>query len=422
MTGSVGTPGVSSRELILPEALRGTIVRAIGRLPPEPTRLVDVSGQVLAEPLVAPFDLPRFANAAMDGYAVRSEDLMREETVSLRRVGTSLAGHPFAGSVTPGTAASIATGAMLPQGADAVVPIEYVTVDGDHVVVAGPIEAGSEVRSVGEDVRAGDVVVEAGAVMGPGQVAAAAALGMASVLAFRRPVVAVLPTGDEVRPPGQPLDPGQVHDAASAALSALISEAGAIPLARAVAPDDVAALGRAIDAAAGEADAIVTVGGASMGERDCLRALAEEAGRQDAPSPLTPFQVALRPARPFAFGLVHGVPLFGLPGNPASALAAFEELVRPALMAMLGRPPSVRPSARATLAEPLAQKPGRLHLIRAEVWRDDRGKLWARPAGRQGAGMIHSLARAQAWAVVPPDVSELPRGSEVDVRLLVEVP
>ena len=199
----------------------------------------------------------------------------------------------------------------------------------------------------------------------------------------------------------------------SAPLSLLLRELGAVPCEWPPVPDDGEGLLEALREASAGADVVLTVGGASMGERDAVHALAR-AGAVEA------IRVALRPAKPFVLGRIFGVPLFGLPGNPAAALAAFEELVRPAVLALMGRDPAPRTPAVATLREPLRQPPGRLHLIRVEVWRHE-GKLWARPAGSQGAGMIHSLARANAWAVIPAAVEELAAGTEVEVRLLTDL-
>jgi molybdopterin molybdotransferase len=398
--------------LATPAEVRSAVLAAIQPLAPRPVKLAEAAGLVLAEPLVAPFALPPFDNAAMDGFALRSADT-RDAPRTLRVVGAALAGRPATVRVAAGEAAWIATGAMLPAGADAVVPVEDATVAGEGAVVEGAIEPGQHVRKAGEDIRQGTVVLEAGTILGPGQLAAAAAFGRDELLVIPRPRVAIVPTGDELRHAGEGLGPGQIYDSVSTPLSALIAEAGPVPVVRPVAPDDEGALLEAVRGAAEVADAVLTVGGVSIGQRDLVRSLREGAH-------VTTFGVALRPARPFAFGRAFGVPLFGLPGNPAAALAAFEELVRPALLALMGKRPDVRPTVPATLTEGLSQMPGRLHLVRVEVWREEDG-LRTRPAGKQGAGMIHSLARAQGWAVVPPEVGELPAGSVVEVRLLVDV-
>ena len=404
---------VDRRDLVSPADVRAAVLATVRPLAPKRMTPVEAAGLVLAEPLVATMDLPPFDNAAMDGFAVRSADT-ELAPATLEVSGSAFAGHPFGPAVTSGQAVSIATGAALPAGTDSVVAIEDVDVEGERVVVRQPVPPGQHVRKAGEDIRAGSLVLGSGAVLGPGQLAAVAAFGLTAVFVHPRPRVAILPTGDELRGPGERLAPGQIYESVSAPLAALVREVGAEPLVRPPAKDDEEALARAVEEAAGASDAVISVGGVSMGHRDLIRTLGRSSG-------VRTLQVALRPARPFAFGEAFGVPLFGLPGNPASALAAFEELVRPALMALLGKRPDVRPSVRATLAEAFTQRPGRLHLVRVEVWREPEG-LRARPSGRQGAGMIHSLARAEGWAVIPPEVEELPPGSEIDVRLLVEVP
>jgi molybdopterin molybdotransferase len=397
--------------MIRPEAVRRLILARLAPLPPRRMALADAHGLVLADPLRAGCNLPRFSNAAMDGFAVRAADTVQPPVV-LRVVGCSLPGAPCGLPVGQGEAISIATGAELPDGADAIVPVELVTRTEDEITVAISLGAGKHVRREGEDVTAGQVVIEAGTVIGPGQLVAAAALGVEEVVVHPRPRVAIVPTGDEVRPAGSSLGRAEIYDAVSAALEALVLEAGGRPRLQPITRDDPAALIRTLGAAAMEADAVVTVGAVSAGERDFIR-------RLGGPVRLQPFQVALRPARPFAFGTAFDKPLFALPGNPASALAAFEEFVRPAIRSMMGKPPFPWPALRATLSEPLAVERGYLHLVRAHVWLED-ARLFVRSGGRQGAGMVHSLAGANAWAVIPADVGALPAGSEVDVRMLGE--
>lgn len=399
--------------LVPPEEVRAYAVGLVRVTPAEPIPLADAGGLVLTEVLTAPFGLPRFDSAAMDGFAVRSADTS-SAPVRLREVPGSYAGHAPQGSVRRGDAAPIGTGAAIPPGADAVVRVEDTEAVGAEVLVRSAVEPGADIRRSGEDVPEGTKVLAPGAVLGPGQIAAAAAFGFESVMVRRRPRIAVVPTGDEIVPPGGPAGPWQSYDAVSAPVCVLLREAGAEPSLHAVVPDHPESIGTALLRAAADSDAIVTVGGASMGRRDLIRGLA-------AGSEVEAFRVALRPAKPFVCGRVFGVPLLGLPGNPASALAAFEEFVRPAVLAMMGRHPSLRPTVAATLTEPLRQRPGRLHLARVDVWSSEHG-LMARSAGPQSSGMIGSLARAQGWAVVPAEVEELPAGARVDVRLMVEPP
>jgi len=342
----------------------------------------------------------------MDGYAVAST----WSGARRRVVGRSLAGTPFRGVVGPGEAVSIATGAAVPEGADAVVPLEEATVEDGLVALPAIIAPGSNVRLAGEDVAEGSVVLTHGQVVGPGQLAAAAALGLVSLPVHVRPVVAVVPTGDEIRPAGAELREAETYDALSDALAWLLADAGAVPSLRPPVPDDAGALRDALVAAAGEADAVLTVGGVSVGERDLLASLGS-------PISVTSARVALHPARPFAYGTVAATPLWCVPGNPGAALAAFEELVRPAVLALGGRAPTPRPSVTAVAAACFPGAPGGRHLVRAFVW-DDGGVLRVRPAGRPGTAMMHALAAMNAWAVVPAGVPEIPPGAAIEVRRL----
>lgn len=394
-----------------PAAVRRLLLDQVRPLPARPVPLAEASGLVLAEALGAPADLPGFASSAMDGFAVRAADTAAAP-VRLPVVGHALAGRPFPDAVAPGAAVAITTGAAMPAGADAVVPVEMAETDGGTVVVDRPVEPGRHVRAAGEDLAAGTLVLPAGTVLGPGQLAAAAAVGRHQLLVHPRPIVSVVPTGDEVRPPGAALGPGQVHDALSVPLGALLAELGAVADLRPVAADDRAALAAAVQAAAGSADLVLTVGGISVGERDLVRQLG---GTIE----LVPIQVALRPGRPFAFGRVAGVPLYGLPGNPAAALASFEELVRPVVLALLGRPPSLRPALRATLTAPIKLRPGRLQLVHCRIWWEA-GGLRAQPLVGRGTASFSAMAAGNALAVIPADATDAAAGAEVSVRPLTE--
>jgi molybdopterin molybdotransferase len=396
-----------------PAAVRRLLLDHVRPLSPRPVPLPQASGLVLAEDLSTPADLPRFASSAMDGFAVRAADTT-PAPVRLQVLGRALAGRPFVGEVAAGTAVAIATGAAVPTGADAVAPVEIVEIDGGTVVIDRAVEPGRHVRAAGEDLLAGTLVLPAGTILGPGQLAAVAAMGRDQLMAHPRPMVSVVPTGDEVRSPGAALGPGQVHDAVSAPLGALLAELGAVADIRAVVPDDQAALAEAIHAAAGTADLILTIGGISVGERDLVRQLG---GTID----LVPIQVALRPGRPFAFGRVTGVLLCGLPGNPAAALASFEELVRPVVLSLQGKPPSLRPTLRATLTAPIKLRPGRVHMVQCRIWWES-GRLRAQPLVGRSTSSFSAMAAGNALAVIPADATDAPAGAEVAVRPLTEPP
>jgi molybdopterin molybdotransferase len=402
-----------AENLWTPAVVRRLLLDHVRPLSPRPVPLPQASGLVLAEDLSTPADLPRFASSAMDGFAVRAADTT-PAPVRLQVLGRALAGRPFVGEVAAGTAVAIATGAAVPTGADAVAPVEIVEIDGGTVVIDRAVEPGRHVRAAGEDLLAGTLVLPAGTILGPGQLAAVAAMGRDQLMAHPRPMVSVVPTGDEVRSPAAALGPGQVHDAVSTPLGALLAEVGAVADIRAVVPDDQAALAEAIHDAAGTADLILTIGGISVGERDLVRQLG---GTID----LVPIQVALRPGRPFAFGRVAGVLLCGLPGNPAAALASFEELVRPVVLSLQGKPPSLRPTLRATLTAPIKLRPGRVHVVHCRIWWEA-GRLRAQPLVGRSTSSFSAMAAGNALAVIPADATDAPAGAEVAVRPLTEPP
>src|SRR5947209_2911415 len=267
--GRPDRPRTSDMEdrLVEPEAIRSLISDAAPPLAPRRVPLLDVAGLVLAAPVVASFNLPRFANSAMDGFALRSADTV-QPPACLQIVGRSLAGAPCQRSVHPGEAVAIATGAMLPTGADTVVPIEEARLEGLDVLIPTRLTTGQHVRQEGEDVAAGQVVLAAGTVLGPGQLAAIASLGLSHVVAHPRPRVAIVPTGDEIRPPGSRLQEGQAYDAISVPLAALVAEVGAVAALQPPAGDDPETLMSALRQAAAHADAIVTGEWVSFGRRD----------------------------------------------------------------------------------------------------------------------------------------------------------
>lgn len=398
---------------VSPEVLITAMLRTVAPLPPVTLPLAAAAGLVAAEAIRAAAPLPRFTNAAMDGFAVRAQDLAGPGPVRLSVAGQAWAGEPWSGTLGEGQAVQIATGAALPAGADTVVPLEMAVVREGVALVPAGTPGGSHIRHQGEDVGVGDVIVPAGAVLGPGQLAACAALGLRQVSVHPGARVAILPTGSEVRGPAEVLGPADVHDAVSLPIAALLGGIGASAQPHPPVADSGTAILAALREAAPGSDLLVTVGGVSVGERDLVRQL-NTAGHVD------PYRVALRPAKPFAFGTLFGRPLVGLPGNPGAALIAFEVLAWPLILRLQGRPPLPRPTVHARLTEPLDGSPDRLRLVAMQVWRDEDGALLARPAGRQGAGMVHALAAAQGWAWVPPGAPGRQPGDLADIGLLSE--
>jgi molybdopterin molybdotransferase len=391
-------------DLVLARVLEG-----LAALPTEAAPLDECSGRVLAESIPAPFDLPRFDNAAMDGFAVWSADLAGASPADpavLTVSGASFAGAAPESALMPGTCIRIATGAPMPDGADAVVRLEESVERGAGISVGRPVAAGENVRRRGEDLKRGEQVLAQGTTIGPGQVVAAAALGVERLPVPRRPLVTVIVTGDEVVPAGRPLGEASVFDAAGPGLRAAAHGLGCSVMIRGPVADDPAELARCVRDEAQHADVVLTVGGVSVGPRDHVRtALGDQ---------VEVFRVALRPARPFATGRSGDALVCCLPGNPLAAMAAFEVFVRPALNVLLGRPSGERRQVTARLDGPLEGAPGRLHLLPALV--TPVGDEWrVHVVGPAGAGRLAPLARSNAWLVVQADAGPPAEGDAVQV-------
>ena len=374
--------------------------------------LAEARGLVTAAPVVATEAVPPFANTAMDGFAVRAADTA-VSPVDLGIVGTLPAGVAPDVEVGVGEAIRIMTGAPMPPGADAVVEVERTSVsdDGSVVTVAVEVPVGNHVRSAGDDLRPGDEVVGAGTTLGPGHLGVLASIGVERVVVFRRLRVGVLSTGDELVDGSVPLMAGQIRDANRPALLGLLDEMGVVPvdLGR-VADDEAASAGALLGGVAG-CDAVLTSGGVSMGDFDYVKVVLDRIGE------MRWMQVAIRPAKPLAFGLVDGVPVFGLPGNPVSSMVSFELFARPALRAMSGHRGLDRPRVEAVVVGELRRRAdGKVHFGRVVVeYRDGRYLAWS--AGGQGSHQLAAMATATGLAILP-DGDGMSDGDEVEVILL----
>jgi molybdopterin molybdotransferase len=387
--------------LTVPEALRAVLGRA-HPLDAEETALATAVGRVLASPATSLNDLPPFASSAMDGFALQADDTPGELTVTARIA----AGSPVHDEVRPGEAMAISTGGEVPAGADAVVPIEQVRDSGSTVLIHQLVARGDNIRPRGGDVAAGVTVVPAGVVLGPAQLGAIAAAGLPTVRCTRRPRVAVVITGNELRQPGEPLGPGEIYEANGPILDAQIRSAGAELEGLSRVPDDGDLL-RAALASALDVDVVVTTGGASVGEHDLVRRIATELGVEE-----LFWGVAVRPGRPIAFGTRGATLVFGLPGNPVSSLVGLELFFRPALLALQGpgEPgPRFRPG-RLTVAAHRNGERDALLRARAVFDADD---VMLTPLGGQESHMIARAAGAQALVLVPRGEGELVAGSAV---------
>jgi molybdopterin molybdotransferase len=401
------------RHLSEVEDARTDVLESCTRMRPESIALGPALGRFLAEGVVATAPVQGFDNSAMDGFAVRAEDTRgarAESPVGLRVVGESRAGAPAADAVERGEAIAISTGAMLPPGADAVVRVEDVGRTNGRIELRSIVEPGRDIRRAGEDIAAGQTVVSAGARLGAAELGAIAAVGRSTVDCAQRPRLAVLTTGDELRPPGEPLIPGGAHDSNSLAIPALAKAAGAEVVATSWAPDELGPTREAL-AAALEADVVVACGGVSIGEHDHVRTAMSDLGVTE-----NFWGVALKPGRPTWFGTLDSKLAFGLPGNPVSAMVTFVLFVRPALLAMQGgRPDGMR--TRAALGADYEKPAGRAHALRARLELEESGWV-AHPASAQGSHVVTSMLQADCLALIPTAATALPRGEQVEVELL----
>jgi molybdopterin molybdotransferase len=395
------------------DEVRKRVLESVNPLDAEEVRVAHALGLVLAEDVRAPHSLPRFANSAMDGYAVRGADAEQasaDAPVELRLVGEIRAGDSGDLPVGPGAAVRIMTGAPLPPGADAVVQVEETEERNGVVQVKGATASGRNVRPAGDDVSEGDLVVAAGTELGPGELALLASLGASPLKAIRRPLVATIVTGDELIAPEQDPQPGQIRDSNSVALRTLVLEAGGKPLEFPPVADDRDATIATFERAARDADLIVSSGGVSVGRYDFVKSVVEELGAIEL------WRVAMQPGKPIVVGDVKSTPFIGLPGNPVSIHVGFEQFVRPAIRRMRGCASLQRPLITAELAESVHKKPGRLHFVRVRLDFSD-GHWRATPAGPQGSHIQSSLVGCHGVARFPKEASELPAGADVEVEV-----
>jgi molybdopterin molybdotransferase len=390
--------------------------------------LLDALGQVLAQDVTAEFAIPPLDNTAMDGYAVRAVDTEGATPQNPKRLpvaGELAAGAVYEGELQPGTAVRIMTGAPIPRGADAVVPFEDTDEPSgrefgtfakpvESVAVFCAVKKGENVRYSGEDIAAGARVIAKGTLLGASHVGALAAMGSATVRVIRRPVVAVLSTGDELVPLGQPLGPGQIHDSNTYSVSALVKESGGIPKVLGIAADNVDALTAKIRGGL-DADMLLTSAGVSRGDYDVVKDVLAREGE------IAFWTVRMKPGKPLAFGTFAGdagrVPHIGFPGNPVSSMISFELFARPAIFKMMGKTGWQRPTLRVVVEDRIANRDRRRIFARAVVSERD-GRYYASLTGPQGSGVLTSMMIANALAIVPEDVPEVRPGDELTAMML----
>jgi len=395
------------------ESAISMILESVTVLPPEPASLLDVVGLVIAEDIRAPWDMPRWNNSAMDGFAVRAEDCVSGRPLTID--GYIPAGSSADGvGVKPGMAVKIMTGAPAPAGCDAIIPIEETEEKEGKLVITGQVNRGDHLRVRGEDVSQGELVIAAGTVLRPAEINMLASFGYQTVAVFRRPKVAILSTGDELVEPGEEVGPGQIFNSNDYSIAAAVRELGAEPLLLGIARDNRESLVEKINAGL-QADGLITTAGVSMGDRDLVCEVLDALGVER-----RFWQVDIKPGRPTAFGLKNGKPVFSLPGNPVSSMITFEQFVRPALLKMMGHHRVIKPLIKVIMQETINKKPGRVQFLRVRVI-DDGKQLLASSSGDQNTGILRTLLRANGIAVLPADREQVMAGEEVDVQLIAAV-
>lgn len=403
------------------------ILKHFAPLESERVALLDALDRVLTEDIIADMNVPPFNNSAMDGFAVRAEDIAgasREKPVTLRVIGDVAAGYTASRAVERGTAMRIMTGAPLPNGADTVVRFEETsegvsgraeTKNRASIEILKAINRGDNVRAAGEDIRAGTVVMAKGTVVRAAEIGVLASLGNKELSVHRRPRVAILATGDELVTLDEPVTPGKIRNSNEYSNAAAVIKAGGIPIRLGIARDNIADLTAKIRAGLdADADLFLTSAGVSVGDYDIVKDVLNAEGAMHF------WQVKMKPGKPLAFGILRGkkqVPLLGLPGNPVSAMMSFEIFARPAILTMLGKTKFERPQVTAVLQENVENSSDRRNFIRVRVERQGEDYI-ARTTGEQGSGILTSVSRANGLLVIPEDVTFVRQGDRVNVQML----
>ena len=397
----------------LEKALK-TILADFQPLGLEKINILDGRARVIGENIFAPRNIPSSDNSAMDGYAVRHNDTQgatKNKPLQLKIIEDIPAGKFPLKKIKAGEAARIMTGAVIPEGADAVIRQEDTVKDGETVTIYASAEKGENIRFAGEDVKSGELVVKKGSALGPAHIGMLAALGKASVSVYQKPRVAIISTGDELVDIKTDPAPGKIVNSNSYSLAAQVLECGAIPIILGIVKDKKSNLQKKFKTAL-HADLIISTGGVSVGDFDFVKNVMGEIGNA-----MHFWQVAMRPGKPLAFGSIKGVPLFGLPGNPVSAMVSFEQFVRPSLLKMQGHKNIFRQTITALCAEEIQKKAGFRHFIRAVV-RKEKDKYIATTTGDQGSGILKSMVIANTLIVMGENETRIKKGSQVTIQLL----
>ena len=370
-------------------------------------------GRVLAEDVISPVNVPQHDNSAMDGYAVRFADLKSDAESTLKIVGASFAGKPYQGTLSAGQAVRIMTGAVIPAGADSVVQQERARASADQVSVMPLPKKGTNTRSAGEDLRAGEAALKRGQPIRPAEIGMMASLGIGEVAVYRKLRVAFFSTGDELVAVGTPLGPGQIYDSNRYTIYGLLVRLGCEVLDMGVIRDTPEDVEQAFKDAAQSADVVITSGGVSVGEADYVKQVLDRLGE------VLFWKIAMKPGRPLAYGKIGDAHFFGLPGNPVAVMVTFYQFVRDALLHLQGQTRTIPlPTQKVVCTSAIKKAPGRTEFQRGILSRDATGQWSVRTTGDQGSGILSSMSQANCFIILPTDQGNVPAGSEVDIQLL----
>jgi molybdopterin molybdotransferase len=398
------------------EKARELVIQSVRLQPEEKVRLTEAFNRVIAQDVKAPHHLPPFTNSAMDGFALSSQDTQGNPPFKLCLIGDEPAGAVFQGGVKSGETVRIMTGAPLPQGTNAVIPLEEVREEGETVVISRRVEKGENVRLAGEDVKKGEVVLEKGTYLNSAQIGLLAALGVSELSVYKRPQVGILATGEELKEVDEALTPGTIRNSNTYALVGQVKSAGALPVDLGKVGDNVEKTAEVLKTSLKECEVVLTTGGVSMGRYDLVRESFEKLGAEE-----VFWKVAQKPAKPLAFYLYEKNKLrrylLGLPGNPGAVMVAFEEYVRPLIYRLTGRKDYLPRELIACLSHEVRKKQGRLNFLRVKISFKN-GECWAESVGRQGSGILKTLVHTEALALIPAEVTYLPAGTKVRIHLV----
>jgi molybdopterin molybdotransferase len=395
---------------------RSKMLEGIEPLPSEKCRLEDLLGRMLARDVIASFDIPPRDNSAMDGFAVIASDAAgasEQGPVTLQVIEDVPAGRVASKSLKPGQAIRIMTGAQIPEGAEAVIPVEHTLKMGNgklEIRVAVSISAGANVRRQGEDVKSGQLLIPKGTRLRPQEAGLIASLGLAEALVSRQPVVGIISSGDEVAAPGQPLKPGQIYDANRFSIGGQVREAGAVVKDYGIIADDLEKIKAVLNQAARECDVVITSGGVSVGDYDLLKQALSGLGQMNF------WQVKQKPGKPLAYGHINGKPVVGLPGNPVSSMVVCDQYVRPLLLKMQGATNIFRGQVTAYSDQGIRKQAGRTEFLRTKVkWQD--GAYHTVLTGPQGSGILTSMVQADGLMILPEECEGIKPGDIITVEL-----